>query len=129
MGGVPQEASADISQYGTYKDFLIKTCIIAIVMSLSVIFVVDWTIQSVEDSISRTGDNMVAALSSQIPTGGRKFWTEIERNIDLAAAPNSDLAPEKKQRILNDVRIIVARWRPFIEAVSDGMEKPPQKAN
>jgi hypothetical protein len=129
MGGAPQEASADISQSGTYKDFLIKTCIIAIVISLSVIFVVDWTIQSVEDSISRTADNMVAALSSQIPTGGRKFWTEIEHNIDLAAAPNSDLAPEKKQRILNDVRIIVARWRPFIDAVSDEMEKPPQKAN
>jgi hypothetical protein len=129
MGGAPQEASADISQSGTYKDFLIKACIIAIVISLSVIFVVDWTIQSVEDSISRTADNMVAALSSQIPTGGRKFWTEIEHNIDLAAAPNFDLAPEKKQRILNDVRIIVARWRPFIDAVYDEMEKPPQKAN
>jgi hypothetical protein len=129
MGGATEEASSDISHYGMYKDFLIKTCIVAIVISLSVIFVVDWIIQSVEDSISRTGDNMVAAFSSQIPTGGRKFWTEIERNIDLAAAANSDLAPEKKQRILNDVRIIVARWRPFIDAVSDEMEKPPHKAN
>jgi hypothetical protein len=126
MDGAPQRASGDVSQHGTYKEFLIKTCIAAIVISVSVIFVVDWIIQSVEDSISRTGDNMAAALSSQIPTGGRKFWTELERNIDVAAAPNADLSPEKKQKILSEVRIIVARWRPFVDAVSDGMQKSPQ---
>jgi hypothetical protein len=129
MDGAPQGASGDVSRHGVYKEFLIKTAIVAIAMSLSVIFVVDWIILSVEDSISRSGDNMVAALASQIPEGGRKFWTGLERNLDLAAAPNADLAPEKKQKILSDVRIIVTRWRPFVDAVYDEMQKPPQKAN
>jgi hypothetical protein len=129
MNAEPEMASLDVSRYGTYKELLIKTCIVAIVVSLCTIFVVDWIIQSVEDSISRTSDNLVAALSSQAPTGGRKFWAEIERNIDIAADPRSDLPPEKKQQMLNDVRVIVARWRPFIDAVSDELQKPPQKAN
>jgi len=129
MGDAPQIAPSDVPRYGAYKELLIRTSIIAIVISLSVIFVVDWIIHSVEDSIARSADNAVAALSSQIPAGGPKFWAEVERNVDLAAAPNSDLPAEKKQKLLNDVRILVARWRPFIDAVSDEMQKPPQKLN
>lgn len=129
MGDAPQVASSDISRYGTYKELLIKTSIVAIVISLCVIFVADWIIQSVEDSISRTAQTAVAALSSQVPVGGRKFWAEVERNVDLAAAPDFDLPPAKKQKLLSDVRIVVSRWRPFIDAVSDEMQKPPQKLN
>jgi hypothetical protein len=129
MDVAPEIASSNVSRSGTYKELLIKTCIVAIVISLCTIFVVDWIIQSIEDSIARTGDNIVAALSSQAPEGGRKFWAEIERNIDIAADPRSDLPPEKKQQMLNDVRVIVARWRPFIDAISDEMQKPPQKVN
>jgi hypothetical protein len=92
--------------------FAVKTCIVAIVISGCTIFVADWVIGSLQDSVR------------ELRIGGRQFWSKIENELDHAAAPSSDLSPEKKQRLLNDVRTIAARWRPFIDAVRSEMEKP-----
>jgi hypothetical protein len=59
-----------------------------------------------------------------IPRGGPQFWGKIEQKLDRAADVSSDLPPEKKQKLINDVRVIVARWRPFIDAVQSEMQKP-----
>jgi hypothetical protein len=56
--------------------------------------------------------------------GGRQFWVKLENELDRAAAPTSDLSPETKQKLINDVRVIVARWRPFIDAVQNEIQKP-----
>jgi hypothetical protein len=44
--------------------------------------------------------------------------------LDRAADPASDLPPEKKQKLLNDVKVIVARWRPFVEAAQTAAKSP-----
>jgi len=46
--------------------------------------------------------------------GGAAFWADLQKNIARAAEPNGDLSPEKKQALLNDIHIIVDRWRPFV---------------
>jgi hypothetical protein len=103
--------------------FAFKTCLVAVVISVCTLFVANWIIESVEDSTARTIGNVRAQLK-QTSIGGRQFWTKIEHDLDLAADSSSDLPPEQKQKLLNDVRVIVARWRPFIDAAQSEMQKP-----
>jgi hypothetical protein len=102
--------------------FAVKTCIVAVVISACGIFVADWIIKSVEASTANT----ISAVRQQLaPTvGGRQFWIKIKEQLDNAAAPSSDLPPEEKQKLLNDMRVIVSRWRPFIDAAQDELHKP-----
>lgn len=112
----------DLSGRGV--SFVFKTCVIAIVISACTIFVVNWVVGSVEASAARTIDNIRTQLT-QIPLGGERVWQKVERELDRAADPASDLPPEKKKKLVNDVRVIVARWRPFIDAVETELQKPP----
>lgn len=120
-------ASPNSAGRSELKLFAIKTCIVAGAISLSAIFVIEWTISSVKEFTDHTVENVRAALQSNGPIGGRKFWTGVERELDRAAAPGSDLPAAQKQKLVDDVRIIVARWRPLIDAVYDGMQHPNAK--
>jgi hypothetical protein len=115
------EPSSDLGR------FFAKACIVAAVISFFTIFTVNWIVGSIEESIDRTmesANEKIVALNSQYKIGGSAFWTKMERELDNAAAPDADLPPEKKQRLLNDVRIITARWRPFVSTVRQEMDKP-----
>jgi len=76
----------------------------------------------VERSVTRT----VRSVRVELRELAREpiIWGKIERELDRAADPASDLPPEKKQKLVNDVRVIVARWRPFLDAVAGEMQKP-----
>jgi hypothetical protein len=102
--------------------FTIKTCIVALVISACAIFAADWIIKSVEASTANTISTVREQLSPTV--GGRQFWIKLKDQLDNAAAPSSDLPPEEKQKLLNDVRAIVSRWRPFIDAAQDELRKP-----
>jgi hypothetical protein len=108
---------------GDLKIFAIKTCLVAIVT----IFAALWIIDSVANTIRESVVYTMAELREQVqlPRGGKQFWEKIEQQLDRAADTSSDLPPEKKQKLINDVRVIVARWRPFIDAVQSEMQKPP----
>lgn len=120
-------ASSETRRSGGIAQFAVKTCIVAVVISFSTIFIAEWVIESLEDSTSRTISNL-RELWSQTTLGGPQFWNKIERELDRAAAPAAELPIEKKQKLLNDVRVIVARWRPFLDAVQDEMQKPTADA-
>ena len=106
-GGV----AGPVNTSGTVQQFAIKTCIVAVVISACTIFVSDWLIQDVKESLA-------------LPRGGPVFWAKLERALDRAAGPREDLPPEKKQKLINDVRTIVARWRPFLDAIQNELQKP-----
>ncbi len=100
-------------QSGTIGQFVIKACIVAVVFVACTVFATDWIIGTLKESIGGT------------TIGGPQFWARIERELDRAADPASDLSPDEKQKLVNDVRVIVARWRPFIDAVQSELQKPP----
>lgn len=51
-------------------------------------------------------------------TGGPAFWRSAEEKLhQLAAAP--DLPPEKKERIIQSLRAISAKYRPYIDALKE----------
>jgi hypothetical protein len=104
------------------KSFAAKTAIVAIAVCVSAIVVSDWVIDSVESAVARTVENARSQLAPKI--GGHQFWAKFEREIDRAADPSNDLPPEKKQKLINDLRIIAARWRPVLEALQDEPQTP-----
>jgi hypothetical protein len=102
--------------------FIIKTCIVAVAISACTILVANSVIESVEASAARTISNL-----REVPIGGRQFWAKMEQALDHAAEPSSDLSSEKKAKLIKDVRVIIARWRPFVDAVQTELQAPGGK--
>jgi hypothetical protein len=112
-----------IGVFGQIIVFAIKTCIVVVAISVGSLFV----LEAVVDNLQEVAVHTISDLRRQItqtPIGGRQFGSKVEEELDRAADPSSELPPEKRQKLLNDVHVIVARWRPFIEAIQSEMEKP-----
>lgn len=120
MNDVFEQKSAET---GNIRQFAIKTVIVAIAITACTVFTVDWVIGSVEDSVTRTIDNLRTQLAGKT-VGGSQFWGHVEQELDRAANPSTDLPPQTKQKLISDLRAIVARWRPFIDAVQTELQKP-----
>jgi hypothetical protein len=112
-------------QPGGLGQFAIKTCIVAVVLSVCAIWVANSIIDSAEDSLNRGIGMLRSELerAASIGAGGRG-WRVIEREMERAAAPDTDLPPEKKQKLIEEIHVIVARWRPFLDAITTEMQKP-----
>lgn len=102
--------------------FAIKTCIVAVVVAACAVFAADWIIDSAEESFARSVRSV-----QQTSIGGRKFWTGLEEELDRAASPASDLPPERKQKLINNVRILATRWRPLIDALQSDKQMPAEQ--
>jgi hypothetical protein len=123
MNEITNDAPSDASRSSPIMQFAVRTCIIAVATSASMIFVADWIIDSAELAVARS-INSVRAELQRTQIGGSQFWGRIDHELEQAADPASDLPPEKKQKIINDVRVIVARWRPFLDVITTEMQKP-----
>jgi hypothetical protein len=108
---------------GNIMLFTVKVIIVVIAVSLCTVFVADRIIDRAQDSIALAISN-VRQQVAETPIGGPEMWAKVERILDRAADPSSDLPPEKKLNLINDVRVVVSRWRPFIDAAEDEMKKP-----
>jgi hypothetical protein len=102
----------------TILQFTAKICIAAVVISAATIYVAETVIDDVQFAIKQA---VTTALGHST---GAPFWGKVERELDRAADPATDMPPEKKQKLLNDVHVIVARWRPLIDAVRSELQKP-----
>jgi hypothetical protein len=106
------------SRIADIVQFAVKTCIFAAVGSACTLFVADWVIGRLELSMARS----VSAVREEMfrsPLEGSQFWGQVERDLAWAADPTNDLSPARKRKLIGDLRIIVARWRPVVEAVRD----------
>ncbi len=105
--------------------FMIKAITVGIVAIVS-----SWIIAGIFiDALGQLLDRRVQAIEHRIKTmvpkriGGTGFWTIVERELARAAAQDADLSPERKQKIISDLRAISDKWRPFlIEASSVVMD-------
>jgi hypothetical protein len=50
--------------------------------------------------------------------GGSQFWSKIESELDRVASADNNLAPEKQARLLQNIRAIVTRIRPFVGEIA-----------
>ena len=70
----------------------------------------------------------VAAKAEQFTflKGGPAFWEQMEQKLYLFA-DQPDMPPEKKAKIIDALRKVSAKYKPFIDAL-DGADKPEPKA-
>jgi hypothetical protein len=103
------------TRLGPIGQFAIKAVIVAVT-----VVVAAWIILDMLDGFAdRRMQQFERTLQFATSIGGRQFWSKLENQLDQLADPKSDIAPEKKQRVLAQIKVISDRWRPFLmEAVA-----------
>ncbi len=111
---------------GPIGQFAVKTVIIAGVTVVSAWIMLD----VLDDFADRRMQQFERTMRSATSLGGRQFWTKLENQLDQLADPKSDLPPEKKQKILAQIKVVADRWRPFVQEAAASIEgdstKPPK---
>ena len=80
--------------------FLIKTVIVSAAIVLSA-----WILHDVLDGFAtRRMQQLEQTLRTATSLGGRQFWTKLEGELDKLADGRTDIPPEKKAKILSQVK-------------------------
>jgi hypothetical protein len=106
---------------GPLAQFAIKTVIVSAAIVVSA-----WILLGIlDDFATRRMEQLEATVRTATALGGRRFWTKLESQLDNLADPKTDISPEKKQKILAQIKTISDRWRPFlVEAASTISAEP-----
>jgi hypothetical protein len=121
-----QAAKSPTAGYRSVGPFAAKAVIVAVICLASFWLIFSW----VDSVVDRRVRQFEATFKSATKIGGRDFWTKIESELEAQAAGKSDLSPEKKQRILAQLKMVSDRWRPFatdVFTVISGEANPPHK--
>jgi hypothetical protein len=101
------------------RHFLLKTMIVC-----GAIIACGWImINLLDDFVTRRIEQLEGTV-----IGGNRFWTKVESGLDRLADPRTDLTPEKKQKILSQIKVISDRWRPFLVEAASAIEGDSKKA-
>lgn len=117
----PQSADTGLGPIGR---FLIKTVIVC-----AAIIVSGWImLDLLDDFASRRMEQFERTVRAVTALGGHRFWTKLESELDRLADPRADLSPEKKQKILSQIKVVSDRWRPFLNEAAAAIEGDTKKA-
>jgi len=116
MASTEEPSSQAVSLHlGPMGQFTLKTAIVSAAIVLSAWIMLDM----LDDFASRRMQQLETTMRSATAVGGREFWTKLEAELDRLADPRADIPPEKRQKILSQIKVISDRWRPFLsEATS-----------
>ena len=118
---VPRDGRQDRSISSQLLLFAGKALIAAVIFVGSVLIIA----VHIENKMSRFAQEIQKATK----IGGSEFWKKIEQEIDRAGDPEQAISPEKKQKILSELRVITAQWKPFLtEAYSIVTASPSETA-
>ena len=111
------------SGLGPIGVFLIKTVIVSAAIVVSA-----WIMLGVlDDFATRRMQQLEQTVRTATSLGGRQFWTELEGELDKLADGRTDLPPEKKPKILAQIKAVSDRWRPFLTEVAAAIEGDANK--
>ena len=100
--------------------FAAKTVIVASVVTTSIIIAASFLAGYVNDTAER--------LSNMTKVGGAQFWSRLEADLTKAAEPGSGLSPEKQKQILEQLRLVSNKWKPFLNEAYTIVTEPPNAA-
>ena len=100
--------------------FALKVGIVVGIITAAVVIGTGILVARVDATIDRTIYSVRTQLGpmSNGKIGGSQFWSKIESELERAASADSNLAPEKQERLLANIRSIVARVRPFASEIA-----------
>lgn len=85
--------------------FFVKSLIAGAVAFATVSFI----LESVEERIETSSRAQIKALGAEIQ---RTLAQKLEEPLRTLADPNSDVSPERKQRIIEGARVVAKKWGP-----------------
>src|SRR6476619_2272193 len=104
--------------------FLIKTVIVSAAIVLSA-----WILLDVLDGFAtRRMQQLEQPIRTATSLGGRQLWTKLEGELDKLAFGKMDMPPEKKAKILTQIKAVSDRWRPFLQEATAAIEGDAKKS-
>jgi hypothetical protein len=101
------ELTVDDKPLSPIQIFCMKVVIVT-AAALVIFYVADLVIES---SIRRQAESL------QILQGGPAFWRNAENKL-FSLADEPDIAPEKKKKILDTLRKLSSKYKPYFDALS-----------
>jgi hypothetical protein len=105
--------AGDLGQFAL-KAGIVVCCVVAAFVFSGVLIA-----SKVEQSIENAVNNV-----KSVKIGGSQFWTRMEDELDRMARPGGDLPEVKKQKLLADIRMIAAKWRPLVAEIQSALADP-----
>lgn len=133
----PASETPPRNSWGPVWQFAVKIVIAGAVVTYCLSYLIDYAVSDVNGMIDarinqlrfelRThADQYGDKLASNFT--GRAFWERLQKGIERAAAPENALPPDQQQKLLQDVRVLTDRARPFIlEAETAFTAQPTDK--
>ena len=105
---------------GQLRLFALKVGIVVGIITAGVVIGAGILVARVDATIDRTIYSVRTQLGPMAngKIGGSQFWLKIDSELQRAASADNNLAPEKQERILTNIRSIVARVRPFASEIA-----------
>jgi hypothetical protein len=94
--------------------FAAKACVAAVLAAVAL----DYVGSSTQTRIEEVTEKVRRSLDTGALRGGTQFWARIEQDLERQADPRNDLPEARKEKLLADLRVVVARWRPFVTEAS-----------
>lgn len=104
--------------------FLIKTAIVCAATIIAGTVILDNLTEMVDNRIQQ----LRAEIRASAQVSGLRTLARMETVLDGLADPSNDLSPERKEKLLSDIRILADRWRPFLAAAMRVLPDDPDKA-
>jgi hypothetical protein len=116
-GGVTYRPGSSLGQ------FTAKAAVAGFISFVLAWLMSDLVISKIDDVVERRLKALDKRIETMLPGpgSGKTFWVILEREFERAADPKNDLPPEKKQKIVSDIRAASAKWRPFLADVLAAM--------
>jgi hypothetical protein len=116
-------------KHSSIGQFAIKTGIVVTGAFLFFVLAINY-LDSVIDARVEQFQFAVGELKNT-KIGGRELLAKLEGQLENQAKPTADLPPEKKQKIIEQIRTVSDRWRPFVKdafsAVIGEAANPPTR--
>ncbi len=106
---VPAAPSGGLSQFAL-KSEIVALAVVAVLVIPGTL--IGWKVEALVNSLKG------------IKIGGSEFWTQVQRDLDKMASPESDLPEERKQKLLADIHALAIRWRPFVVEFQSALASP-----
>ena len=108
VGSAPPQRRSELGQF-TLKALIIIGLIAGAFMLSGALLV---------PRIERIVANTEAKMQQYTKVGGAQFWAKVEGELERAVDPAHDMPPEKKQKLLSQIHVLVERWRPFVAEIA-----------
>ncbi len=103
---------------GPIGQFAVKALIVAVLGLMTSEMIMGMAIAKL-DGIMRKNIEMIRSDVQAVKSVGlSQMMNRLALEIEQAAAPSVDISPERRRKILSDMRIVAEKLRPFIAEMS-----------